>query len=162
MRFEIIDIIFAVITALIVIRCGLRGLIEELLSMASLVLGLLAAFFFYKAGGDFIRARFMPGMEIIPNILAFIGLFVIVLIVVKILQFILQDILNRINLGGLDRFLGLLFGLLEGIVLVSLILFILSIQPLFDERALLENSFFARYLEPLIGVVEQSLGSGGA
>jgi membrane protein required for colicin V production len=162
MHFEIIDIIFAILIALVVIRSGLRGIVEELLSMASLVLGLLASFFFYRAGGNFIRARFMPDMEIIPNVLAFIGLFVIVLIAVKILQFILQDILRRINLGGLDRFLGVLFGLLEGAALVSLVLFILSVQPLFDEGVLLENSFFARYLIPLVGTVTQSIAAPGA
>jgi membrane protein required for colicin V production len=157
MGFEIIDIIFAVLIALLVIRCALRGLVEDLLSMAGLILGLLGAFFFYKPGGDFIRVKFMPDMELIPNILAFIAIFVIVLLAVKVLQFILQDILNRIHLGGLDRFLGALFGILEGIVLVSLVVCIISVQPLFDGNALLGKSFFARYLLPLIGTVEQSL-----
>jgi membrane protein required for colicin V production len=155
MQFEIIDIIFTVLIALLVIRCALRGMVEELLSMAGLVLGLLGAFFFYHAGGAFIRDKFMPDMEIIPNILAFIAIFVIVLLTVKVLQFILQDILNRIHLGGLDRFLGALFGILEGIVLVSLVLFILSVQPLFDPGTLLEKSFFARHLIPLVGMAEQ-------
>jgi uncharacterized membrane protein required for colicin V production len=71
---------------------------------------------------------------------------------VKLLEFILRDIVKRISLlGGVDRLLGVAFGLIEGLVLVSLILWILMIQPLFNPGPLLENSLFARLLLPFVG-----------
>ncbi|MDR2258646.1 MAG: CvpA family protein [Treponema sp.] len=148
--FAVIDIIFLVLIVIFIVRCGLRGFIGEVMSMASVVLGLLAAFFFYKNGGAFIREQFMPGMKIIPDMLAFIALFLIVFILIKILELMLKEIIEGIKLGGADRFLGLIFGLAEGIIVVCLILFVLTIQPLFDPAPILNKSTFAEILLPFI------------
>jgi membrane protein required for colicin V production len=155
----VIDIIFLALAVLLTVRCALRGFIRELLSMASVVLGLLAAFFFYKNGGAFIERKFMPGVNIIiPDILAFIALFLIVFILIKILGIILKDIIEGIKLGGVDRFLGVIFGLVEGGIVISLILFVLTIQPLFDSAPILQKSFFAELLLPLITGGEYGAG----
>ncbi|QQO08231.1 CvpA family protein [Breznakiella homolactica] len=157
MSITVIDIIFAALILILIIRCALKGFVEEFMSMASVVLGILAAVFFYKNGGQFIRSKFGMEIQVIPELIAFIALFLIVFIVVKFVEYLLRDIVNRINLTGIDRILGVVFGLLEGVVLVSLVLLIISIQPLFDPLPLLEHSFFARLLLPLIGVVQRSV-----
>jgi membrane protein required for colicin V production len=162
MRFEVIDVIFVTLILLIVIRCMLRGFIKEVMTMASVVLGLGTAFFLFKPGGAFIRDRYMPEMQFLPEILGFIGIFFIVFLAVKILEYILRDIIIRINLGGLDRVLGFFFGLLEGVALVSLVLFVLSMQPLFDPEPILGKSLFAQYLLPYIGVITKWVGSSAA
>jgi membrane protein required for colicin V production len=92
----------------------------------------------------------MPNLKIIPEIIAFIALFLIVFIAIKILEAILKDIIEGIRLGRADRFLGILFGLVEGIIVVSLLLFVFSVQPLFDPEPLLTKSFFAGLLLPFI------------
>jgi membrane protein required for colicin V production len=132
------------------VRCSLKGFISEVMSMAALVFGLLAALLFYKKGGALVRENFLPGVKVIPEILAFIALFLIIFIVIKILEKILKDIIEGIHLGGTDRFLGILFGLIEGFVVVSLVLLILDKQPLFDASKLLESSLFAQILLPII------------
>jgi membrane protein required for colicin V production len=155
----VIDIVFIVLAIILTVRCALRGFIGELMSMASIVLGLLAALFFYKNGGVFIREKFMPGMKIIPEILAFIALFLIVFVVIKILESILKEIIEKIRLGGADRFLGIVFGLVEGIIVISLVLFILTIQPLFDPAPVLRGSIFAEFLLPFITGSEFGAGA---
>ena len=150
MNFTVLDFIFVALVLIFIIRCYLKGFISELLSMAAIVLGLIASLFFYKNGGEFLRNRFWPEMKTIPEILAFIALFLIVFIVIKLLEVMLKGIINGIKLGGADRFLGIFFGLAEGLAVVSLILFVLRIQPLFDPSSLLSDSFFARLLLPLI------------
>jgi membrane protein required for colicin V production len=132
------------------IRCYLRGFISELLSMTSIVLGLLVSLFLYKNGGEFIRKTFLPEMEIVPEVIAFVILFVIVFIIVKILEIILKDIIEKVSLGSADSYIGIAFGLAEGIVVVSFVLFLLTIQPIFDSESILSNSFFANLLLPLI------------
>jgi len=150
MNLAVIDFIFIALIALFMIRCYLKGFIGELLSMAAIILGLLASLYFYKNGAVFLREKFWPGLKAIPEILAFIALFLIVFIVVKFLEIMLKGIINGIKLGGADRFLGIVFGLAEGLVVISLILFLLRIQPLFDPSSILSNSFFAGLLLPLI------------
>jgi membrane protein required for colicin V production len=132
------------------IRCYLKGFIGELLSMAAILFGLLAAIYFYKNGGEFLRNHFWHGVKAFPEVVAFIALFVFVFIAIKLLEILLKGIINGISLGGADRFLGIVFGFLEGIAVVSLILFLLRVQPLFDPGVLLSESFFANLLLPLI------------
>jgi membrane protein required for colicin V production len=146
----VIDIILAVVIFLLVVRCVLRGFVGEILSMAAVALGILAAFFLYKNGAAFIRTKIMADVQVVPEILAFAALFGIVFLLVKILEFILKDIIERIHLSGVDRFLGFFFGLVEGFALVALVLFVLNIQPLFDPEPILRGSLFAKYLLPLI------------
>jgi len=150
MKFSAIDYIFIGLITLIMIRCYLRGFISELLSMAALALGLLAALFFHKNGGAYLRERFWHDLNIIPEIAAFVFLFVIVFLVVKIIQKILVNIINTVSLSTIDSILGLFLGLVEGIAIISLVLFVLKIQPLFDASELLYNSFFARLILPFI------------
>jgi membrane protein required for colicin V production len=97
---------------------------------------------------------------VLPELIAFVSLLAIVFFAIKILEHILQDIIFRIHLGGLDRALGLVFGLLEGLVLVRVIMFVLAIQPLFDATSLLEHSFLAQILDPLAGKLGLPRGAG--
>jgi membrane protein required for colicin V production len=151
MSMAIIDIIFLVLIFLLVVRCGLRGLIKEVMSVASVALGLLSAVLFYRQGAAFVRTKILSDVAVLPELIAFVALLAVVFFAIKILEHILQDIISRIHLGGLDRALGLVFGLLEGLVLVKLILFVIDIQPLFSAESLLEHSVFARLLDPLAG-----------
>ena len=150
MNFVVIDFIFIALIGLFIIRCYLKGFVSEILSMAGIVLGILASLFFYKNGADFLRSQFWPELKVIPEILAFIGLFVIVFFIIKLLEVMLKGIINNIKLGGADRALGIIFGLAEGIAVVSLILFLLKIQPLFDPSSIISDSIFASFLLPLI------------
>ncbi|MCL2213582.1 MAG: CvpA family protein [Treponema sp.] len=154
MTFTVMDFIFMGLIGLFMIRCYLKGFVSELFSMAGLVFGILAALFFYKNGGEFLRTQFWPDLNnIIPEIIAFIALFIIVLITVKMLAVMLKGIINGIKLGGIDRFLGIIFGMAEGIAVISLVLFIINIQPLFNSSSILTGSFFANLLLPLISGV---------
>ncbi|MDR3160577.1 MAG: CvpA family protein [Spirochaetaceae bacterium] len=157
-----VDIILIALILILVIRCTLRGFIEEFMSVAALVLGILGAVFFHQKGGAFIRREYLQNLEIIPEVLAFVILFIIPFTAVKILEYIVKDIVTRVNLGGFDRLLGSIFGLVEGITLAALVLLLIEIQPLFDRDLLLANSFFARHLLPLIGKVRILLPGGSA
>jgi membrane protein required for colicin V production len=148
--FSVIDYIFLGLLGLFMIRCYLKGFISELLSMAAVVLGLLASLFFYKNGAVFIRERFLPDMKVIPEILAFIALFIIVFLIIKLFEMLLKGVIEGVRLKGVDHFIGIIFGFVEGVVVISLILFLLSIQPLFKPSVLLQDSFFAKILLPLI------------
>jgi membrane protein required for colicin V production len=145
-----IDIVFLVLIGIFFLRCAVRGFISELLSMAALIVGILFAIIFFRDGAILVRVRFMPEVKIVPEIIAFVTLFLIVYIAVKIIELTLKNIIEGIQLGGLDRLLGALFGFAEGVVIVCLILFLMSIQPFFDPEPVLEKSLFAKFLLPFI------------
>jgi membrane protein required for colicin V production len=164
MRF--IDYVFIGLTLLLVVRCTLRGFISEFMTLASLVLGVLCSLFLYRNCAAFLRTRgleaftekipefirkLLPALvRNIPEILSFVLIFALVFVLVKLVEYLLTDIVERINLGGVDRFLGFLFGFAEGIVVTSLLLLAFTLQPIFDAGPLLEGSLFAELLLPLI------------
>ena len=150
MNFSVLDAIFILLIVVFALRCYVKGFISEILSMAAIVLGLLASLFFYKNGAEYLRLKFWPDLKTIPEIIAFVALFLIVFILIKSLEIMLKGIIQGIKLGGADRFLGVIFGFAEGIAVISLVLFLLRIQPLFDPSSLLSDSIFARLLLPLI------------
>jgi membrane protein required for colicin V production len=144
-----------VLAVILIVRCALRGFIEEIMSMASVVLGILAAIFFYKNGAAFIRANWIE-MNVLPEVLAFAAIFLIVFLSIRFVEFLLKDIIYGINLYRLDRLLGMFFGIIEAFVLICLILFLVAVQPLFDPAPVLQNSVVARFLLPLVTNVQSS------
>ncbi|MDR2802732.1 MAG: CvpA family protein [Treponema sp.] len=157
MTYAPIDIVFTVLVFIIVVRSALRGFVEEVFGVAWLIFGLLAAVNFYHSGAAFIRTKMLQNVKILPEILAFIILFLIVFIVVKIISFILKDIVQRIKLGGLDHFLGALFGALEGLFAAALILFIINVQPLFSKDNILKDSIYNHFLSSNIKFIKETV-----
>ncbi len=156
MTIAVFDIVCAALAVILVVRCLIKGFISEVMSMASVVLGILAAVLLYKNGAAFIRERWID-MNVVSEVLAFAAIFLIVFLFVRIVEFFIKDIINGIHLHGLDRLLGMIFGFLEAFVLICLILFILAVQPLFDPMIVLQNSIVARLLLPLVSSVQSSL-----
>jgi membrane protein required for colicin V production len=150
MGIVIIDIIFLALIAIFSLRCAVRGFVSEVLSIAALIFGLLAAIFFFRAGAIIVREQFMPDVKVLPEIISFAALFMIVFIVVKILELVLKSVIDGIRLGGLDRFLGFIFGIAEGIIVVCLILFVISVQPFVNPEIILGESFLAKILLPFV------------
>ena len=150
MGLAVIDIVFLIIIAIFALRCALRGIVGEIMSMAALILGILAAIFFFRKTAELIRGKFIPDVKALPEIVAFIAVFIIVFAVIKILEIILKDIIERIKLGGPDRFLGFFLGIAEGLVIVCLLLFLITVQPFVEPDLLLEGSLFADKLMPYI------------
>jgi membrane protein required for colicin V production len=157
MQFVAIDIVFGVVTLLLLIRGLTRGLIREVLAMAQWVLGIAAAFLLHRRVAEWLMENYFPRQKYVPEFLAFAGIFIIVFIVILILGKILKDIISSVHLGGLDRFLGALFGILEGVLIASLVLWLMKVQPFFDVGPLLRDSFCYNLLAPLIGTLEETV-----
>jgi membrane protein required for colicin V production len=147
-----IDIFFAILIVVMTIHGYVKGFIQELFSRAAPVLGIWTAILLFQAGAEFIRARFMQNMRLVPEILAFAAIFVLVSLFVKLLGAILRNVVEGIHLGTVNKLLGVVFGLIEGFAFTALILFILKIQPLFDSSKLIGESIFARYLLPFVEI----------
>ena len=156
-----IDIVFMVIIAVSALRCAARGFISEILSMAAMIFGILAALLCYKQGAVLVRGWFMPDVRVVPEIIAFVGFFLLVYITAKIIETTLKNVIEGIQLGGLDHLLGFLFGIVEGIIIVCLLLFLISIQAFFDADSLLKNSLFAKIILPIIIEEKEKISETG-
>ena len=145
-----LDTVFIVLIAAGAIRCAFRGFISEVLSFAALILGIVGAVFFSKAGAGLIDTY--VGFSNWNQIIAFLVIFLAVYLVVKLIEGILHRVLDKIHLERLDRVLGLFLGLVEGGLVVVLLVYLMRVQPIFDLESLLNSSGIARFVLDIIPV----------
>jgi membrane protein required for colicin V production len=151
---NVLDWIFVALIFLLGARCMARGFVAEILSVASVALGLLAALLLYKGAAALLRDKL--GVTTLPEVLAFAAIFLIVFLVVRLIDRLVSEGLEASQLGGLDRVLGLVLGLFEGILATAVILVALSLlQPILksavDLSKLIDGSAFGRVILPIVG-----------
>lgn len=99
-----------------------RGLVREVVSLAGWVIAFLAANLLAGPVGERLPTDLVSRTEL-RVLIAFAAIFVLSLVVTSLVGLILARILRAIGLGGLDRALGGMFGVLRaGVVIVALAL----------------------------------------
>ena len=152
-----LDWVFVVIVALMGIRCMAKGFTAEVLSMASIAVGLLAALMLYRPAGILFASWGMPTKPgSLPDISGFIVAFLAAFIAMKLVGRLVSEGVEASELGGLDRALGFLLGLAEGLLLVCVLLLAMSLlEPAMKAipgyAKLLADSVFARIIIPIVG-----------
>ncbi len=113
------DIGILIIVGLSTILAFSRGFATVALSLAAWVVSFVVSVF----GFTFFRpyGRDLISNEALADIVTLVGVFIIVLIILKLVAGMIGKSVKDSPLGFLDRSLGALFGLLRGIVIVSLL-----------------------------------------
>lgn len=122
----------------------LRGFIREILTIAGVGGGILAAIFagphiapFFRSWMGLVEGQaegkffdLIP-MGLVADISAYAAAFVIVVIIISIISHFLAGAAKAVGLGPIDRTLGVIFGIARGIVLLGL--FYLPFHLLLDD-----------------------------
>ncbi len=110
-----------------------RGFVKEAFSLGGWVLSLWAAVSF----GDEVAARLQGaiGIEELRRAAGFVVVFAGVLIVASLLGRVVAGLVRSSVLGGTDRSLGMLFGLLRGVVLALVLVELGGLTPLAEDTA---------------------------
>lgn len=155
MFFTLTDVIFFIIILIFAVIATAKGFINAIFGKLCWILGLIFAFLFYKKLTGYMKQ--LVHNETISSILCFVLIFVIVFLIVKIIQTLLSKAFDGEIMKGLDRSLGFFFGLLEGLLVVFVFIFILMNQPWFDVSKLFEGSFFVKMLTPLLNYTSTNI-----
>lgn len=137
------DILIIVILGYSLVRGLFRGLIKELSSIVGVLGGFYAAYTYYNVLAGLL-SRLIHDISYL-NILSFLIIFCGVLIIVGVLGVIIKYLLNIAFLGWIDRIGGVVFGVLKGILIVS-ILFITLTAFLPKGTAFIKNSELAPHV----------------
>jgi membrane protein required for colicin V production len=155
MEWNYLDIVFAIIVFFMLLRGLLRGALAELFSVGAIAMGIAVAVIFSGAAGAAVEEKL--GARGWGRIIAFLGLFLVSYIVMKLAEKLLRGFVANVNLQNLDKALGFFLGLVEGIALLALIIFILRLQPVFDVDGILAGSLCVRMLDPLVVFVVKNV-----
>ena len=118
------DILIIIILGYSIVRGLFRGLVKEASSIIGVLGGFYAAYSYYP-----MLAKWLSGLITDPsylNILSFLVIFCGVLIIISILGVVVKYLLNVAFLGWVDRICGVGFGLIKGILIISVLFIILT------------------------------------
>lgn len=121
---NLFDMLAIVILAFCVIRGMFRGLIKEISSIIGVLGGFYAAYTYYTFPAGLLFRWVSDPAHV--NIVSFLLIFCIVFLAISMLGVVIKYVLNIAFLGWFDRICGTGFGLLKGILLVSVLLIIFT------------------------------------
>ena len=152
-----VDLIIAVVLLGFAIRGLMRGFLRELLSLVGLFLGLWIALLKFISLGEWLQNRF-PLTEPLPFHIAFLVIFLSVSGVAGIVGYLLHRAAKGLLMGWVDAIVGLGFGSIKGVVILTVLLFLLAHLPLAESiRIQLRTSTVVGYLELVNPFLERSV-----
>ncbi len=122
---NILDIILLIPLIWLMYRGFQKGLIIELSSLIAFVLGIYFAINFSYFTVDFLTNNFSIGDKYL-EIIAFIVTFIAIVIAVFFIGKLLEQVINIIFLGFVNKLAGAAFGLIKAAFLLSVILWIIN------------------------------------
>jgi len=105
-----------------------RGVIRELVALIAWVLGVVCAIAFTPVVGGMLPDIF--GHPAIRYVIAFTLILIAALLLGALVAWPLSKAVRAAGLGFVDRFLGSVFGLVRGIVLMLVFVFVAGLTPL--------------------------------
>jgi membrane protein required for colicin V production len=121
----LVDIAILVILCLFLLKGVFRGLLKEICSLLGLLLGGAFAFTFHLSLAHFLQSSFnLPEQLCIWG--AFLAIFLLVVVLFGVIGFVLNRFLKLIFLGGFNRLAGGIFGIIQGVVIISMIVLALN------------------------------------
>jgi len=122
------DLIVVAVILLSTIFAYARGVVRELVAIASWIVGLVAALYYSGPVAVLFASFDIPPAA--RHALAFVLVLIVVLIVGGIVARLLRNVVHGVGLGFVDRLLGAVFGVLRGALLVVIFALIAGLTGL--------------------------------
>ena len=127
MNFSPPDIIILCILAYFGFNGFRCGFIKEISKIISMIVGFVAASKFHKYIEPYLE-DYVSNLTVL-SIISYLIIFFIVVIIINIISNLLTKFFDIISLGWLNRLVGCILGIIKGILIVSLIIFVIQIAP---------------------------------
>lgn len=138
---NIVDVIIIAVIFLSMLQSYRSGFLGELLT---LIFFCLSAYFAYTLAPLLMPyLNFISDKYIILHISSIIILFIIFYIVGKIITEFILDITDENELSGFDHFIGMVLGLVKGVIIVCLIIWLVSYIRVDKFHELISHSFIS-------------------
>jgi membrane protein required for colicin V production len=158
-----IDLTIIVILIISLISGFTNGLIREIASLAALVLGIWGAIKFSGFTAAKLYDYFdMNGQYV--GIIAFMVTFGIIVVIIHFIGIMTDRIINAASLGFVNRLLGMVFGVIKSVLIMSILFVILNAldaRKPFLPKATIERSTFYNPISDIAPALFPIIGEGG-
>ncbi|MFP4257360.1 MAG: CvpA family protein [Desulfovermiculus sp.] len=120
-----LDIVFALIIGLALLRGLWRGVIREVSSLIALAAGFIAAGRYAVPVSGSVQQ--VVGNPQVAAGLSYVGVFLAVFVCVVVMGALVRKVLHAVLLGWADRLGGGVFGFAKGVLISCLVLFVLTL-----------------------------------
>jgi len=118
-----LDIILLLFFIPAVVRGISKGFVEQLVSIASVIIGAWLAFKFSEPASAWLGTHLDWDASVL-NITAFILIAIVVALLLKLVGKIITGLMKDLSLGFIDRFLGLVLSLLKSALIIGLLIYL--------------------------------------
>ena len=158
-----LDAAILVILILSLVMGFINGLVKEVASLAALILGIWGAIKFSSFTAEKLYDYFdMTGHYV--GIIAFIITFSLIVVIIHFIGILADKIVNAASLGFINRILGIAFGLIKSMLIMSVFFSVLnaidSKKP-FLPRKIIEDSRFYSPISDIAPAIFPIIGEGG-
>jgi membrane protein required for colicin V production len=158
-----IDAAIVIILGISVVKGFINGLVKEVASLAALILGIWGAIKFSSFTAAKLYDYFdMNGQYV--GIIAFLVTFGIIVVFIHFIGIIADKIVDAVALGFLNRILGIVFGLLKSVLIMSVFFVILNsidARRSFLPHQRIEESIFYNPISDIAPAIFPIIGEGG-
>jgi membrane protein required for colicin V production len=124
-----------------------RGFLKEAISLVAWVAAFFVAFLFVEEGAAYL-SRYI-GIPPVRIVLAFGALFLGTLMLGGLVNLIVAQLMERTGLSGTDRLLGLVFGLLRGVALITILVLLAGLNLPLTENPWWKQSLLLPYFQQM-------------
>lgn len=158
-----IDVVIVVILILSVIMGFINGLVKEVASLAALILGIWGAIKFSSFTAEKLYDYFdMTGQYV--GIIAFLITFGIIVVIIHFIGILADKLVDAVSLGFVNRLLGIAFGLLKSVLIMSVFFVVLNAidaRKPFLPKERIEESIFFNPISDIAPAIFPIIGEGG-
>lgn len=158
-----IDVIILIIIGLAMVNGFINGLIKEVATLAALIIGIWGAIRF----SSFTAAKLYDWFDMTGKyvgIISFIITFAVIAIAIHFLGMLVENLTKAIALGFINRLLGIAFGLLKAVLILSVIFVVLNAidarRP-FLPREKIDKSMLYNPISDIAPAIFPIIGEGG-
>lgn len=155
MSLQIIDIIFIVMILLVGFSGLRRGFFSQIITIVGVAAGLFLAYFLSDDLVPYVSG-FIGEREWV-TVLSFVLIFVATILVTLLINKIFKTTIENMGNEGIDKILGFIFGLVQGLFICITLTALLTIQPLINPEPIFRDSIIGNRIISALPQLEKML-----
>jgi len=157
-----IDIVILIILGIAVVRGFIDGFVKEVAALAALVLGIWGAIKFSTfTAGKLYEWFDMSGQYV--GIIAFLITFGVIVVIIHFVGILADKVVDSVSLGFLNKILGMLFGLIKNVLILSVVFCVLNAidarRPFINKEKMAKSKLY-NPISDIVPAVFPILGEG--